>query len=143
MSERIQGTVKWFNGGKGYGFIAREGGEDVFVHYSAIQGNGYRNLEEGQRVEFSIVQGPKGLQAAQVTILSDQTTDHPQKPPLARGLLLCQIRDPGPFWLRSRASLPRHRLLEGHVFPGASPGSRVDGEGACSTGLEGWQTADG
>ncbi|HET7009410.1 MAG TPA: cold-shock protein [Anaerolineales bacterium] len=69
MSERIQGTVKWFNGGKGYGFIAREGGEDVFVHYSAIQGNGYRNLEEGQRVEFSIVQGPKGLQAAQVTIL--------------------------------------------------------------------------
>jgi CspA family cold shock protein len=69
MSERIQGTVKWFNGGKGYGFIAREGGEDVFVHYSAIQGTGYRNLEEGQRVEFSIVQGPKGLQAAQVTIV--------------------------------------------------------------------------
>jgi cold shock protein len=69
MSERIQGTVKWFNGGKGYGFIAREGGEDVFVHYSAIQGNGYRNLEEGQRVEFEVVQGPKGLQAASVTIL--------------------------------------------------------------------------
>jgi CspA family cold shock protein len=69
MSERIQGTVKWFNGGKGYGFIAREGGEDVFVHYSAIQGNGYRNLEEGQRVEFEVVQGPKGLQAASVTML--------------------------------------------------------------------------
>jgi len=69
MSERIQGTVKWFNGGKGYGFIAREGGEDVFVHYSAIQGDGFRNLEEGQRVEFNIVQGPKGLQAASVTVL--------------------------------------------------------------------------
>jgi CspA family cold shock protein len=69
MSERIQGTVKWFNSGKGYGFISREGGEDVFVHYSAISGEGFRNLEEGQRVEFNIVQGPKGLQAASVTIL--------------------------------------------------------------------------
>ncbi len=69
MSDRIQGTVKWFNSGKGYGFIAREGGEDVFVHYSAIQGEGFRNLEEGQRVEFTIVQGPKGLQAASVTVL--------------------------------------------------------------------------
>jgi CspA family cold shock protein len=69
MSERIQGTVKWFNGGKGYGFIAREGGEDVFVHHSAILAEGYRNLEEGQRVEFEVVQGPKGLQAASVTIL--------------------------------------------------------------------------
>ena len=69
MSDRIQGTVKWFNSGKGYGFIAREGGEDVFVHYSAITGDGFRNLEEGQRIEFNIVQGPKGLQAASVTIL--------------------------------------------------------------------------
>lgn len=69
MSDRIQGTVKWFNSGKGYGFIAREGGEDVFVHYSSIQGDGFRNLEEGQRVEFNIVQGPKGLQAASVTLL--------------------------------------------------------------------------
>jgi len=69
MSDRIQGTVKWFNGAKGYGFIAREGGEDVFVHHSAILAEGYRNLEEGQRVEFSIVQGPKGLQAASVTII--------------------------------------------------------------------------
>lgn len=67
MSERIIGTVKWFNGGKGYGFIAREDGPDVFVHYSAIQTNGYRNLEEGQKVEFSIEQGPKGLQAVNVT----------------------------------------------------------------------------
>jgi CspA family cold shock protein len=69
MSERIVGTVKWFNGSKGYGFLAQEGGADVFVHFSAIQGAGYRNLEEGQRVEFSIQQGPKGLQAADVKVL--------------------------------------------------------------------------
>ena len=68
MSERIIGTVKWFNGGKGYGFIAREGGEDVFVHFSAIQGEGYRNLEEGQQVEFTIEKGPKGLQASNVVV---------------------------------------------------------------------------
>jgi cold shock protein len=67
--ERIQGTVKWFNAGKGYGFISREGGEDVFVHHSAILAEGYRTLEEGQRVEFAVVQGPKGLQAASVTVL--------------------------------------------------------------------------
>jgi CspA family cold shock protein len=66
MSEREIGTVKWFNGSKGYGFIARENAEDVFVHYSAIRGDGYRNLEEGQRVEFSVEQGSKGLQAADV-----------------------------------------------------------------------------
>ncbi len=66
MSERIIGTVKWFNGSKGYGFIEREEGEDVFVHYSSINGDGYRNLEEGQQVEFSIEEGPKGLQAANV-----------------------------------------------------------------------------
>ena len=69
MSERIQGTVKWFNGGKGYGFISREGGDDVFVHFSAIQAQGFRTLEEGQRVEFTIVKGPKGLQADSVTII--------------------------------------------------------------------------
>ena len=68
MSERIIGTVKWFNGGKGYGFIEREGGEDVFVHFSAIQSDGYRNLEEGQRVEFNIEQGTKGAQATNVTV---------------------------------------------------------------------------
>ena len=67
MSERITGTVKWFNGSKGYGFIEREGGADVFVHFSAIQGEGFRNLEEGQKVEFEVEQGPKGLQAANVT----------------------------------------------------------------------------
>lgn len=68
MSERIIGTVKWFNGGKGYGFIAHGGGKDVFVHFSAIQGDGYRNLEEGQTVEFSIENGPKGEQAANVVV---------------------------------------------------------------------------
>ncbi len=68
MSERITGTVKWFNSGKGYGFIEREGGEDVFVHFSAIQSEGFRTLEEGQRVEFSVEQGPKGLQAANVIV---------------------------------------------------------------------------
>ena len=69
MTEKIQGTVKWFNGSKGYGFIEREDGDDVFVHYSSIQGDGYRNLEEGQRVEFIITQGQKGPQAEQVTPL--------------------------------------------------------------------------
>ena len=66
MSERVVGTVKWFNGAKGYGFIAREGGPDVFVHFSAIEVDGFRNLEEGQKVEFTIENGPKGLQAASV-----------------------------------------------------------------------------
>jgi CspA family cold shock protein len=66
MSERKIGTVKWFNANKGYGFIAHEGGEDVFVHFSAITGEGYRNLQEGERVEFTIQKGPKGLQAADV-----------------------------------------------------------------------------
>jgi CspA family cold shock protein len=69
MSERVVGTVKWFNSGKGYGFIEREGGPDVFVHYTAIQGEGFRNLEEGQRVEFTIEQGQKGPQAANVVVL--------------------------------------------------------------------------
>jgi cold shock protein len=69
MSERVTGTVKWFNASKGYGFIERQGGPDVFVHFSAIQSDGYRTLQEGQKVEFSIEKGPKGLQAAQVTIV--------------------------------------------------------------------------
>jgi CspA family cold shock protein len=69
MSERVTGTVKWFNASKGYGFIERQGGPDVFVHFSAIQSEGYRTLQEGQQVEFSIEKGPKGLQAAQVTIV--------------------------------------------------------------------------
>lgn len=66
MSERIIGTVKWFNGEKGYGFLSRENGPDVFVHYSAIEGDGYRSLTEGQQVEFAVEKGPKGLQATNV-----------------------------------------------------------------------------
>lgn len=69
MAERVQGTVKWFSNEKGYGFIAQPGGEDIFVHYSAIQGNGYRTLNEGDRVEFEITQGQKGKQASAVTVL--------------------------------------------------------------------------
>ena len=63
---RIQGTVKWFNDAKGFGFLAREGGPDVFVHFSAIQANGFKSLSEGDRVEFEIVQGEKGPQASDV-----------------------------------------------------------------------------
>jgi cold shock protein len=66
MSEHITGTVKWFSRTKGYGFITQPNGPDVFVHYSAIQGEGFRNLDEGQQVEFTVQQGPKGLQAADV-----------------------------------------------------------------------------
>jgi CspA family cold shock protein len=62
-----KGTVKWFNGSKGYGFISRTEGEDVFVHYNAIMGDGYRSLDEGDQVEFEIGEGPKGLQATNVT----------------------------------------------------------------------------
>jgi CspA family cold shock protein len=69
MTTKEQGTVKWFNGSKGYGFIERESGEDVFVHYSAIVGEGFRNLDEGQRVEFIVTQGAKGLQAEEVVPL--------------------------------------------------------------------------
>jgi CspA family cold shock protein len=69
MSERETGTVKWFNSQKGYGFIQREGASDVFVHYSAIQGDGFKNLFEGQRVEFLVEQSPKGPQAANVVAL--------------------------------------------------------------------------
>jgi len=69
MAERETGTVKWFNSTKGYGFITRDSGGDVFVHYSAINSQGYRSLEEGQRVEFTVAQGQKGLQAQEVTIV--------------------------------------------------------------------------
>ncbi len=65
--EKVQGKVKWFNNSKGYGFIGREGGPDVFVHYSAIQAEGFRTLQEGEAVEFEVVQGEKGPQADKVT----------------------------------------------------------------------------
>jgi len=61
-----KGVVKWFNGSKGFGFIKRENGEDIFVHYSAIEGDGYKSLEEGESVEFEVAEGPKGLQATSV-----------------------------------------------------------------------------
>jgi cold shock protein len=66
MSDRVTGTVKWFNNAKGFGFITRSEGDDVFVHFRSIRGDGYRTLDEGQAVEFSLVEGPKGLQAEDV-----------------------------------------------------------------------------
>jgi CspA family cold shock protein len=69
MSDRVIGTVKWFNATKGYGFIGRDQGEDVFVHFSSLQMEGFRKLEPEQKVEFSIEEGPKGLQAANVIIV--------------------------------------------------------------------------
>jgi CspA family cold shock protein len=69
VNDKEQGTVKWFNASKGYGFIQRQSGEDVFVHFSAIQSEGYRSLEEGQAVQFSVTKGPKGLQAEDVSLL--------------------------------------------------------------------------
>jgi len=69
MNDRIVGTVKWFNAAKGYGFIGRDDGDDVFVHFSAIQASGYRRLEKDQKVEFSIEESPKGLQASSVVPL--------------------------------------------------------------------------
>lgn len=73
MGEREVGTVKWFNDAKGYGFIAREGADDVFVHYSAIRSPGFKSLEEGQRVEFTVEEGRKGLQAVDVDPLEPRT----------------------------------------------------------------------
>ena len=69
MSERITGTVKWFNGDKGYGFITQENGPDLFVHYSEIQASGFRTLNEGDRVEFEVTEGKKGKQASAVTLV--------------------------------------------------------------------------
>lgn len=71
MSERQTGTVKWFNASKGYGFISKDGGGDLFVHYSAIRGDGYKSLEEGQKVEFTPGEGQKGPQAQDVVVLDN------------------------------------------------------------------------
>ncbi|MCE5233054.1 MAG: cold-shock protein [Mizugakiibacter sp.] len=68
MSDRQNGTVKWFNDAKGFGFITPESGEDLFVHFRAIQGSGFKSLQEGQKVSFVVVKGPKGLQADQVQV---------------------------------------------------------------------------
>jgi CspA family cold shock protein len=70
MAARTQGTVKWFNAEKGFGFISREGGEDLFVHYTEIQGSGYRSLDEGAKVEFDITDGKKGKQASAVKVIT-------------------------------------------------------------------------
>lgn len=67
ISSMEQGTVKWFNGAKGYGFISRQQGEDVFVHFKSIAGDGFKNLTDGDRVEFEVERGPKGLQATNVS----------------------------------------------------------------------------
>ena len=72
MTEKETGTVKWFNDSKGFGFIARDAGEDVFVHHTAIEGDGFRSLRENQQVEFSVEQGPKGLRAVGVKALSPE-----------------------------------------------------------------------
>lgn len=69
MSEVIKGSVKWFNESKGFGFLEQDGGPDVFAHFSAIQGNGFKTLAEGQRVEFTVTQGPKGPQAENIVPL--------------------------------------------------------------------------
>jgi cold shock protein len=69
MADKVQGTVKWFNSSKGYGFIQRKDGDDVFVHFQAIVGEGYKTLQEGQQVEFTVAQGQKGLQAQEVKII--------------------------------------------------------------------------
>jgi len=69
MAERIQGTVKWFNSSKGFGFIEQEGGDDVFVHFDSIVGEGYKTLQENDKVEFSVTEGPKGLQASEVKVI--------------------------------------------------------------------------
>ncbi|MGD8782329.1 MAG: cold-shock protein [Ignavibacteria bacterium] len=70
MAERKEGTVKWFNSSKGFGFIQQESGEDVFVHFQSIVGDGYKSLKENDRVEFTITQGPKGLQASEVRVIN-------------------------------------------------------------------------
>ena len=71
MADRKQGTVKWFNADKGFGFITQEGGNDLFVHYSEIQGSGYKSLDEGDKVEFEVTEGRKGLQASAVTRVAE------------------------------------------------------------------------
>lgn len=72
MAERINGIVKWFNNSKGYGFIEQESGDDVFVHFRAIRGDGFKTLKDGQKVEFNLIEGQKGLQAEDVAVTTEQ-----------------------------------------------------------------------
>ena len=95
MSERVVGTVKWFNAEKGYGFISRDGGPDVFVHYSAIQSEGFRKLVEGQKVEFTVEQGPKGPQAANVMPVKSQPILPTRPPSNGRGFFVAAARRSG------------------------------------------------
>src|SRR3981081_2693817 len=82
-----QGTVKWFNDAKGFGFISRQNGEDVFVHYSAINSNGFKSLQEGQAVQFNVVKGPKGWQASDVQPLKSLALRLQRQPDLRKGWL--------------------------------------------------------
>ena len=86
---REKGTVKWFNGAKGYGFIQRSTGEDVFVHFSAIQENGYRTLNEGETVEFDLLKGPKGFQAGNVVRACNLTSEFARPSQYSPGRVCC------------------------------------------------------
>ena len=88
MSERKEGTVKWFNSSKGYGFISQEGGEDVFVHFQSIVGDGYKTLEEGQKVEFTVGEGEKGPQAKDVEVILNNKDFSFAKPRFSRGFFI-------------------------------------------------------
>ena len=88
MSDRQIGTVKWFNDSKGFGFISRDNGPDVFVHFRAIQGSGFKSLQEGQKVSFVAVQGQKGLQADQVQVAKVSRTLRDQEPRPQAGVFL-------------------------------------------------------
>ena len=117
---RITGKVKWFNNAKGYGFIEREGGSDVFVHFSAVQGNGFRTLEEGQAVEFEIVDGPKGPQAGTVT-KANYTTVTLYALPKDYSLRFTPLKVGGrrPVDLNSASSLSKSPMIDDMSMPGA------------------------
>src|SRR4249920_1648815 len=106
-----QGTVKWFNGDKGYGFIAVEGDPDVFVHFSAITGGGYRSLEEGQQVEFDITQGQKGPQAENVRVIERE-----QGPAWQGGIFLSYRREDAAPYARLLKSELSERIPDARVF---------------------------
>ena len=98
MSDRQSGTVKWFNDAKGFGFITPESGQDLFVHFRSIQGNGFKSLQEGQKVTFKVVQGQKGLQADEVQAVYSPACRTKAPDVRARGFLLPAINAPGRSW---------------------------------------------